>query len=214
MSKKNGKEPQPDKTVSILTVGESQVGKTSLILRFIDRVFYYDTKATIGIDYKVKNLNLLNTNVLIKIWDSAGQERFKTVTKQYYKNAEGIMIIYDVTSEDSFSLIEEWFKSIIENKRKDSQVILIANKTDSVNRVISQEQGESLAKKYEVKYYETSALSGENVDKAFTELAETILRAKLYCDEEESISLSYKSTRSRKRKKTTEQDIDEKQKCC
>ena len=115
MSKKNGKEPQ-QKTVSILTVGETQVGKTSLILRFIDRVFYYDTKATIGIDYKVKNLNLLNTNVLIKIWDSAGQERFKTVTKQYYKNAEGIMIIYDVTSEDSFSLIEEWFKSIIENK--------------------------------------------------------------------------------------------------
>ena len=92
MSKKNGKEPQ-QKTVSILTVGETQVGKTSLILRFIDRVFYYDTKATIGIDYKVKNLNLLNTNVLIKIWDSAGQERFKTVTKQYYKNAEGIMII-------------------------------------------------------------------------------------------------------------------------
>ena len=133
MSKKNGKEPQPEKTVSILTVGETQVGKTSLILRFIDRVFYYDTKATIGIDYKVKNLNLLNTNVLIKIWDSAGQERFKTVSKQYYKNAEGIMIIYDVTSEDSFSLIEEWFKSIIENKRKDSQVILIANKTDLVN---------------------------------------------------------------------------------
>ena len=214
MSKKNGKEPQPDKTVSILTVGESQVGKTSLILRFIDRVFYYDTKATIGIDYKVKNLNLLNTNVLIKIWDSAGQERFKTVTKQYYKNAEGIMIIYDVTSEESFSKIEEWFKSIIENKRKGAQVILIANKTDSVNRVISQEQGESLAKKYEVKYYETSALSGDNVDKAFNELTETILRLKLYCDEEESISLSYKSTRSRKRKKTTEQDIDEKQKCC
>ena len=212
MSKKNGKEPQ-QKTVSILTVGETQVGKTSLILRFIDRVFYYDTKATIGIDYKVKNLNLLNTNVLIKIWDSAGQERFKTVTKQYYKNAEGIMIIYDVTSEDSFSLIEEWFKSIIENKRKGAEVILIGNKKDMVNRVISAEQGESLAKKFEIKYYETSALSGENVDQVFEELAENILKIKLNTEEEESISLSYNSESDGK-KKNSEKDRDKKQPCC
>lgn len=213
MFKKNVEEPQAEKTVSILTVGETQVGKTSLILRFIDRVFYYDTKATIGIDFKVKNVNLLNKNVLIKIWDSAGQERFKTVTKQYYKNAEGIMIIYDVTSEKSFSMIDEWFKSIIENKRKGAQAILIGNKTDSVNRVISKEQGERLAEKYKVKYYETSALSGENVDKVFEELAESILKTKLYCDEEESISLSYNSTKN-KRRKSTEKDRDKNQGCC
>ena len=198
MSKKNVKEPQQEKTVSILTVGETQVGKTSLILRFIDRVFYYDTKTTIGVDFKVKRINLLNKNVLVKIWDSAGQERFKTVTRQYYKNAEGVMLIYDVTSQKSFSMIEEWFKSIIENKRKGAQVILIGNKKDMVNRVISAEQGESLAKKFEIKYYETSALSGENVDQVFEELAENILKIKLNTEEEESISLSYNSERDGK----------------
>ena len=213
MHKKNVKEPQPEKTVSILTVGETQVGKTSLILRFIDRVFYYDTKTTIGVDFKVKRISLLNKNILVKIWDSAGQERFKTVTRQYYKNAEGVMLIYDVTSEKSFSMIEEWFTSIIENKRKGAQVILIGNKTDSVNRVISEEQGKSLAKKYEVQYYETSALSGENVDKVFEELAESILKMKLNSEEEESISLSYNSVRDGK-KKNSEKDRDKKQPCC
>lgn len=213
MSKKNVKEPQQEKTVSILTVGETQVGKTSLILRFIDRVFYYDTKTTIGVDFKVKRINLLNKNVLVKIWDSAGQERFKTVTRQYYKNAEGVMLIYDVTSQKSFSMIEEWFKSIIENKRKDAQVILIGNKKDMVNRVISAEQGESLAKKFEIKYYETSALSGENVDQVFEELAENILKIKLNTEEEESISLSYNSERDGK-KKNSEKDRDKKQPCC
>ena len=213
MSKKNVKEPQQEKTVSILTVGETQVGKTSLILRFIDRVFYYDTKTTIGVDFKVKRINLLNKNVLVKIWDSAGQERFKTVTRQYYKNAEGVMLIYDVTSQKSFSMIEEWFKSIIENKRKGAQVILIGNKKDMVNRVISAEQGESLAKKFEIKYYETSALSGENVDQVFEELAENILKIKLNTEEEESISLSYNSQRDGK-KKNSEKDRDKKQPCC
>ena len=213
MSKKNVKEPQQEKTVSILTLGETQVGKTSLILRFIDRVFYYDTKTTIGVDFKVKRINLLNKNVLVKIWDSAGQERFKTVTRQYYKNAEGVMLIYDVTSQKSFSMIEEWFKSIIENKRKGAQVILIGNKKDMVNRVISAEQGESLAKKFEIKYYETSALSGENVDQAFEELAENILKIKLNTEEEESISLSYNSGRDGK-KKNSEKDRDKKQPCC
>lgn len=213
MSKKNVKEPQQEKTVSILTVGETQVGKTSLILRFIDRVFYYDTKTTIGVDFKVKRINLLNKNVLVKIWDSAGQERFKTVTRQYYKNAEGVMLIYDVTSQKSFSMIEEWFKSIIENKRKGAQVILIGNKKDMVNRVISAEQGESLAKKFEIKYYETSALSGENVDQVFEELAENILKIKLNTEEEESISLSYNSERDGK-KKNSEKDRDKKQPCC
>lgn len=213
MSKKNVKEPQQEKTVSILTVGETQVGKTSLILRFIDRVFYYDTKTTIGVDFKVKRINLQNKNVLVKIWDSAGQERFKTVTRQYYKNAEGVMLIYDVTSQKSFSMIEEWFKSIIENKRKDAQVILIGNKKDMVNRVISAEQGESLAKKFEIKYYETSALSGENVDQVFEELAENILKIKLNTEEEESISLSYNSERDGK-KKNSEKDRDKKQPCC
>lgn len=213
MHKKNVKEPQPEKTVSILTVGETQVGKTSLILRFIDRVFYYDTKTTIGVDFKVKRISLLNRTILVKIWDSAGQERFKTVTRQYYKNAEGVMLIYDVTSEKSFSMIEEWFTSIIENKRKGAQVILIGNKTDSVNRVISEEQGKSLAKKYEVQYYETSALSGENVDKVFEELAESILKMKLNSEEEESISLSYNSVRDGKKKKS-EKDRDKKQPCC
>ena len=213
MSKKNVKEPQQEKTVSILTVGETQVGKTSLILRFIDRVFYYDTKTTIGVDFKVKRINLLNKNVLVKIWDSAGQERFKTVTRQYYKNAEGVMLIYDVTSQKSFSMIEEWFKSIIENKRKGAEVILIGNKKDMVNRVISAEQGESLAKKFEIKYYETSALSGENVDQVFEELAENILKIKLNTEEEESISLSYNSERDGK-KKNSEKDRDKKQPCC
>ena len=184
-----------------------------MILRFIDRVFYYDTKTTIGVDFKVKRINLLNKNVLVKIWDSAGQERFKTVTRQYYKNAEGVMLIYDVTSQKSFSMIEEWFKSIIENKRKGAEVILIGNKKDMVNRVISAEQGESLAKKFEIKYYETSALSGENVDQAFEELAENILKIKLNTEEEESISLSYNSERDGK-KKNSEKDRDKKQPCC
>ena len=178
-------------TLNVLTLGETMVGKTALIFRFIDRTFYYDTKATLGIDFKVKIIKIREQVILLKIWDTAGQERFRTLTKQFYKNAEGILLVYDVTDRNSFLQIEEWVKTITDNKKKDAQIILVGNKCDLVeSRTTSYEEALACSKKFDFKYFEVSALSGENVDTVFEFLAEQILRSKgINPDETNSMSL-------------------------
>lgn len=194
-------DPGRQLSINILTVGETRVGKTALIFRYIDRTFYFDNKATLGVDFKVKKTKIREQEIILKIWDTAGQERFKTITKQFFKNAEGIILVYDITDRNSFLHIEEWTKTIIDNKKKDAMVILVGNKIDlAESRTTSYEEALFFCKKYDFKYFEASALSGENVDNAFEFLAEEILKYKINNPYEmNSIILSRKS---RKKKKT------------
>ena len=150
MSNTKNQIQNPDITLKFLTLGDSMVGKTSIVLRFVDNVFYEQTKSTIGVDFKTKTINFGNKKIKIKVWDTAGQERFRTITKQYYKNAEGIILIYDVTESKTFDQIEDWVMNIMDNKQSDAKVILVGNKIDCEERLILKEQGAELAKRFDL----------------------------------------------------------------
>ena len=185
MSNTKNQIQNPDITLKFLNLGDSMVGKTSIVLRFVDNVFYEQTKSTIGVDFKTKTINFGNKKIKIKVWDTAGQERFRTITKQYYKNAEGIILIYDVTESKTFDQIEDWVMNIMDNKQSDAKVILVGNKIDCEERVILKEQGAELAKRFDLPYFETSASTGENVNKIFECLAEEILKTKYIIEKNE-----------------------------
>ena len=158
----------------LITLGDGQVGKTSLILRYIDNKFSYNYLSTIGFDSKVKKVQLENgEEIKVKIFDTAGQERFKSIAKNYLKNANGIILAYDITREKTLENIQNWIDEMLEDNHNEIHKILIGNKSDlKEKRKISKEQGEEMAKQFELEnnFYETSCESGENVEKAFNDL--------------------------------------------
>ena len=158
----------------LITLGDGQVGKTSLILRYIDNKFSYNYLATIGFDSKVKKVQLDNgEEIRVKIFDTAGQERFKSIAATYLKKANGIILAYDITRKKTFENIQNWYDEMLEENHKEIPTILIGNKSDmKEKREISKEQGEEMAKKFKLEnhFYETSCENGENVEKAFNDL--------------------------------------------
>jgi small GTP-binding protein len=165
-----------DYTFKILTIGESGVGKTCLLLRYTDNKFIKNHLTTIGIDFKIKVLHLTGKSIKLKIWDTAGQERFRNITQQYYKSTDGIILVYDVTDRKSFEKVTEWMEQINNYTQPDKiGVILIGNKVDIEPRDVKLEEGYELAKQYNLKYFETSALENLNVDKSFQSLTEEIM---------------------------------------
>ena len=167
------------KTFKILTIGESGVGKTCILRRFVENKFLKNHLATIGIDFKTKTLNINNQEIKLKIWDTAGQERFRNITTQYYKGADGIVLIYDVTDDASFEKIRDWMEQILSNtKREDIGLVLLGNKCDMEPRAVSEEQGNKMAEELNVSYFETSALTGQGINEAFNELTRDIMKRK------------------------------------
>ena len=167
------------KTFKILTIGESGVGKTCILRRFVENKFLKNHLATIGIDFKTKTLNINNQEIKLKIWDTAGQERFRNITTQYYKGADGIVLIYDVTDDASYEKIRDWMEQILSNtKREDIGLVLLGNKCDMEPRAVSEEQGKKMAEELDVNYFETSALTGQGINEAFNELTRDIMKRK------------------------------------
>jgi small GTP-binding protein len=166
-------------TLKILTVGESGVGKTCLLMRYTDNKFIKNHLTTIGIDYKAKIINMNNKQVRLKIWDTAGQERFRNITQQYYKNADGILLIYDVSDRNSFEKVRDWMKQIQSSVGNEKiAIVLVGNKCDVDNRAVSNQEGVSLSEEFGLKYFETSALLSTNVEDTFNYLAMEIFRIK------------------------------------
>ena len=164
---------------SLITLGDGQVGKTSLIYRYIDDTFTFDYLSTIGIDSKKKIIKLENNEqIKVKIFDTAGQERFRSITSNYIKKANGILLIYSVDNPKSFENIETWYQSISEEENKNKlPVVFIGNKSDlEEKRQISKETGIDLAEKFGIEnhFYETSCKTGENVEKAINDLVNQI----------------------------------------
>lgn len=165
-----------DKSMKLLMVGDSGVGKSCLLLRFVDDKFNATFITTIGIDFKIKTIELDNTKIRLQIWDTAGQERFRTITTAYYRGAMGIIIVYDVCNQSSFDRVETWYKTVQEHAKEDAQVIIVGNKCDQEDlRVVSTQQGEQLAEKLGVPFIEASAKSGLNVSEVFYTLSRKIV---------------------------------------
>ena len=168
---------EPTITFKILTIGESGVGKTCVLRRFVENKFLKNHLATIGIDFKTKTLNINNQEIKLKIWDTAGQERFRNITTQYYKGADGIVLVYDVTDEASYEKIRDWMEQILSNTQQEEiGLVLLGNKCDMDPRSVTEEMGKKMAEELKINYFETSALNGQGIKEAFEQLTRDIMK--------------------------------------
>jgi small GTP-binding protein len=163
-----------DLLAKVLVIGDSGVGKTCLLLRFCDNSFTTSHLATIGIDFKMKTIEVEGKKVKVQIWDTAGQDRFKTITQTYYRGAMGIVLGYAVNDRESFQNIENWMKQIKDHASENVCKILVGNKSDMPDRCVEYEEGKRLADSYGIKFFETSAKEDRNVKDAFFEIAREI----------------------------------------
>ena len=155
--------------LKILTLGDTTVGKSSIVLRFSEDKFDDNQFATIGIDFKTKYIKMGDYSVKVLIWDTAGQEKFQNIAKQYYKGANGVLLIYDICNKKSFERVEFWLKELKENNKIDDLYIcLVGNKIDMEDkREISTEKGEQYAKDNNISFLEVSAKSGKGITELF-----------------------------------------------
>ena len=198
-------EEEYDFIFKVLLLGNSDVGKSSLLLRYVDGTWSDSFVPTIGVDFKIKTMEINSKKVKMQIWDTAGQERFRNVISSYFRGGHGILLIYDVTDRDSFKNLGNWLIEIEKNANKDVLKILIGNKCDlEEKRVITQKEGESFANSYGMKFFETSAKNDINVSEAFQMLATQLIEnsnenKKAPSKEDKKISVS--SAKSLKTKK-------------
>ena len=162
----------------VLLLGNSNVGKSSLFLRFVDDVWNDTFVPTIGVDFKIKTFEIDSKKIKMQIWDTAGQERFKNIISSYYRGAHGILLLYDVTDKESFKNLSNWLIEIEKNASKNILRILIGNKCDLEDkRVITHAQGKEFADTYGLKFIETSAKKNLNVSEAFETLGRELMNA-------------------------------------
>ena len=156
-------------------VGDSSVGKSCLLLKFVDKRFRKDHDVTIGVEFGVKYIELKDKSIIkLQIWDTAGQEYFKSITRAYYRGSIGALLVYDISNRNTFNNIVNWIHEIQTYSHKNTHMILIGNKSDLQSREVSYEDGEKLALEFNMLFIETSALSSHNVDNSFIQLSENI----------------------------------------
>ena len=171
VNKVNGYIPKHDLQFRICLIGDSFVGKTSLLRRYYDRRFSEDYISTIGCDFKVITLEIDNKIIKLQLWDTAGQERFKAISVNYYRSAHAFMFVFDIGNKETFLNLNNWINLAFSNNKTNFKNILIGNKCDIVNREVTIEEGIELAKMYNMMYLETSASSDVMVNEAFNFLA-------------------------------------------
>ncbi|KAG5553473.1 hypothetical protein RHGRI_011373 [Rhododendron griersonianum] len=154
----------------------SWVGKSCLLLRFSDDSFTTSFITTIGIDFKIRTIELDGKRIKLQIWDTAGQERFRTITTAYYRGAMGILLVYDVTDESSFNNIRNWIRNIEQHASDNVNKILVGNKADmdESKTAVPTSRGQALADEYGIKFFETSAKTNLNVEQVFFSIARDI----------------------------------------
>jgi len=164
-----------DYLFKLLLIGDSGVGKSSLLLRFADDTYTESYISTIGVDFKIRTVDIEGKTVKLQIWDTAGQERFRTITSSYYRGAHGIIVVYDVTDEDSFSNVKQWLNEIDRYANENVNKLLVGNKSDLVSKKkVDFETATAFANEIGIPFLETSAKTSTNVEQAFVTMAQEI----------------------------------------
>jgi len=159
-----------------IIIGDSSVGKSCLLLQFVDRKFKQDHDPTIGVEFGSRNIQVKGKTVKLQVWDTAGQESFRSITRSYYRGSIGALLVYDITRRDSFESLTRWLEETRVNANDKTVLMLIGNKADlDAERKVSTEEGENFARINGLLFMETSAKTATNVDSAFTKTAELIL---------------------------------------
>lgn len=160
--------PEYDYLFKLLLIGDSGVGKSCLLLRFADDSYVESYISTIGVDFKIRTVEQDGKTIKLQIWDTAGQERFRTITSSYYRGAHGIIVVFDVTDEDSFNNVKQWLSEIDRYANGSVNKLLVGNKCDLTSqRVVSYETTKAFADEIGIPFLETSAKSATNVEEAF-----------------------------------------------
>ena len=158
-----------------IIIGESSVGKSNLLMKFANNKFTEDYQATIGVEFGAKNITIDDQIFRIQLWDTAGQENFRSITRAYYKNSVCAMLVYDITNRSSFENLQDWLKDIISQSPKTVLIILLGNKIDlKEKREVEYEEGEQFAQKNGLIFMETSAKTGEGVEEIFKKSVQEI----------------------------------------
>lgn len=159
----------------LLLIGDSGVGKSCLLLRFADDTYTESYITTIGVDFKIRTVEIETKTIKLQIWDTAGQERFRTITSSYYRGAHGIIVVYDVTDAESFNNVKQWLHEIDRYASENVNKLLVGNKSDLVaKRAVTFEQGQEFANSLGIDFVETSAKNSTNVEKAFMVMSKQI----------------------------------------
>ena len=177
MSDDGENENENEERINIMTLGNTEVGKSCFILRFTDNIFQEIYLATVGIDFKIKTETINNKQYKLFLYDTTGQEKYKSIALNIIKNAQGIILMYDITDRKSFESIPDWIKSVKDAKGSNFPMILLGNKLDKEDvRVIKEKEGKELADEYNIKFFETSNKTGTNIQEAGLALVNEILK--------------------------------------
>jgi len=167
--------PEYDYLFKLLLIGDSGVGKSCLLLRFADDTYTESYISTIGVDFKIRTIELEGKTIKLQIWDTAGQERFRTITSSYYRGAHGIIIVYDVTDEESFVNVKQWLSEIDRYASENVHRLLVGNKSDmTTKKVVDYTRAKEFADQLGIAFLETSAKNATNVEQAFLTMAAEI----------------------------------------
>ena len=200
--------------LKLILIGDSGVGKTSLLRRYMDEAFLPNNPCTINADYKIKSLAINPyTTAELTIWDTCGQERFRSITRQYFKDAHGVILMYDVSDKRSFGNLDIWLEEIKKNK-DDVSIILCGNKIDLNYRNITYEEAEKFAKDNDILYCETSSKEGTNIESAFENVTKDIIdkmgRKTIIEKDFKNVSLNSSTRGVRGKERKREKEV----KCC
>ena len=164
--------------LKLLLLGDSSVGKTSILLKYISNKFDESSISTVGVDYMDKIIDYNKFKIKLQIWDTSGEEKFRTITKNFYRNADGLLVVFDLTKKESYDHIRSWINEAKENNDK-LKTILIGNKLDLKDeRIVTNEVAKQFAEKNNLKYIETSAKDGTNINESFQAIIDLLFDGK------------------------------------
>ena len=189
-----------DYTIKILILGDTTVGKTNILTMYMEKIFNQKYMTTAGIDLKTTSIELNNRKIRIQLWDTCGQERYKSITKNLFLKVQGILAVYDITNRNSFSNLKNWVK-LVKSDGNHPKMLIIGNKTDLIDkREVPKEEAIEYAKEEKIEYIETSSKTGENINKAITMICEKIMDDSSF-EKDVSFALDTSSVLRKKRHK-------------